>query len=60
MKPYDAKENYEEKKKNLELIREAYEINPNNETAKKLLKQAEDDYRFALDMLKSSGNNRRI
>ncbi|MEC1440510.1 hypothetical protein P9D57_17620 [Bacillus sonorensis] len=58
MKPYDAKKNFEDKKKNLELIRQAYEINPNNETAKKLLKHAEDDFKFAEKMLKSySGDN---
>lgn len=50
---FNAEENYEQKKKNFELIKEAYKLRP-NETSKKLLDQAEDDLKFALDMLKKN------
>lgn len=50
---YNAEKNYEQKKKNLELIKEAHKLRP-NKTSEKLLKQAESDLLFAIDMLKKN------
>jgi len=47
---YDALLNLANKKRNWELIRKTHELKP-TETSKKLLKQAEDDLAFAIDML---------
>jgi hypothetical protein len=48
---YNAEKNFEKKKKNYKLIKEAHNLKP-NDVSKKLLDQAEDDLNFAIDMLK--------
>lgn len=47
---YDAKENYQQKKRNYELIKGAHELKP-NDVSKEMLRQATEDLKFAEEML---------